>query len=351
MLTAVCILLFTLSSLQMGRTQKRKTVFIISLVGDVCIHSSLCIVCIIVMYLHKPAHSNMVSVACIVQVCTSLNIEGAMDFIINPQKSSSIKLISSWCVAVRYCIQSEHKFFLWLQIFITRKLPGHVGTVRCTSEEFQPWIFFQQDGAPPHWGSDVRQFLDATFPNRWTGRDGPTPWPPRSPDITPLDFFLWGYVKDKVFSTPVPDITNLKARNNRHLYYNNWRNVGQHVERNWLSIRRSPCNKRSTCWSVLMCYKQTSWVELHLKKKVCIPCSFLVINVCNQGKNLCSPCIMFWIGLQQLWLVLFFLFPGLFSGQGLPIARVSKQLNFYKVRMSVSHVFMLLLMRIFHQSL
>jgi hypothetical protein len=32
------------------------------------------------------------------------------------------------------------------------------------------------------------------------------------PDITLLDFFLWGYVKDKVFSTPVPDITNLKAR-------------------------------------------------------------------------------------------------------------------------------------------
>ena len=56
-------------------------------------------------------------------------------------------------------------------------------------------------------------FSDAKFPNRWTGRDGPTTWPPRSPDITPsLDFFLWGYVKDKVFSTPVPDITNLKAR-------------------------------------------------------------------------------------------------------------------------------------------
>ena len=30
--------------------------------------------------------------------------------------------------------------------------------------------------------------------------------------LRPLDFFLWGYVKDKVFSTPVPDITNLKAR-------------------------------------------------------------------------------------------------------------------------------------------
>ena len=71
---------------------------------------------------------------------------------------------------------------------------------------------FQQDGAPPRWGSHVRRFLDATFPKQWIGRDGPTPWPPRSPDITPLDSFLWGYVKDKVFSTPVPDITNLKAR-------------------------------------------------------------------------------------------------------------------------------------------
>jgi len=79
-------------------------------------------------------------------------------------------------------------------------------------KKFQPWIIFQQDGAPPHWGSHVSRFLDAKFPNRWIGRDGPTPWPPRSPDITPHDFFLWGYVKDNVFSTPVPDITNLKAR-------------------------------------------------------------------------------------------------------------------------------------------
>jgi len=28
----------------------------------------------------------------------------------------------------------------------------------------------------------------------------------------PPNFFLWGYVKDKVFSTPVPNITSLKAR-------------------------------------------------------------------------------------------------------------------------------------------
>ena len=28
----------------------------------------------------------------------------------------------------------------------------------------------------------------------------------------PLDFFVWGYIKDKVFATPVPHVTNLKAR-------------------------------------------------------------------------------------------------------------------------------------------
>ena len=57
-------------------------------------------------------------------------------------------------------------------------------------EEFQPWIIFQQDDATPNWGSDVGRFLDAAFPNRWIGRDGPTPRPPRSPDITPLLLFM-----------------------------------------------------------------------------------------------------------------------------------------------------------------
>ena len=28
-------------------------------------------------------------------------------------------------------------------------------------------------------------------------------WPPRSPDLTPCDFFLWGFVKDTVFVSPV----------------------------------------------------------------------------------------------------------------------------------------------------
>jgi hypothetical protein len=73
-------------------------------------------------------------------------------------------------------------------------------------------IFQQQDGAPPHWILFVSDFLDRTFPQRWIKRDGPTRWPPRSPDISPLDFFLWGHVKDMVYSTPIRDVTELRRK-------------------------------------------------------------------------------------------------------------------------------------------
>ena len=41
-------------------------------------------------------------------------------------------------------------------------------------------------------GRDITTFLDETSPGRWVGRGGPTAWPPRSPDLTQLDFFCMG---------------------------------------------------------------------------------------------------------------------------------------------------------------
>ena len=79
-------------------------------------------------------------------------------------------------------------------------------------EQYQPQVIFQQDGAPPRWGFEVRQFFNDTFPERWIGRDGPIPWLPLSPDITPSDFFLWGYVKDIVYRTKVRDVNDLQKR-------------------------------------------------------------------------------------------------------------------------------------------
>jgi hypothetical protein len=40
-------------------------------------------------------------------------------------------------------------------------------------EPQQPNVFFQQDGASPHWSLDVQRALNVIFPGRWIGRDGP----------------------------------------------------------------------------------------------------------------------------------------------------------------------------------
>uniref|UniRef100_A0A2R5L931 Putative transposable element n=1 Tax=Ornithodoros turicata TaxID=34597 RepID=A0A2R5L931_9ACAR len=73
-------------------------------------------------------------------------------------------------------------------------------------------LWFQHDGAPAQSSSRVRVYLDHAFPNQWVGRFGPVPWPARSPDLTPLDFFLWEYVKDRMYveDTTTPDA--LKAK-------------------------------------------------------------------------------------------------------------------------------------------
>lgn len=73
-------------------------------------------------------------------------------------------------------------------------------------------LWYQQDGAPAHYTRPVRQYLDTVFPGRWIGRRGAIEWPARSPDLTPLDFFLWGYLKSKVYVNRPNNIEELKIR-------------------------------------------------------------------------------------------------------------------------------------------
>lgn len=56
-------------------------------------------------------------------------------------------------------------------------------------------IIFQHDGAPAHFSRQVRDFLDAHYPERWMGRGGPIIWPARSPDLNVLDFFMGPHKK------------------------------------------------------------------------------------------------------------------------------------------------------------
>lgn len=73
-------------------------------------------------------------------------------------------------------------------------------------------LWFQHDGAPAHFSRAVREHLNNTYRECWIGRGGHVAWPPRSPDLTPMDFFLWGHVKSVVYSTPVATRQELVER-------------------------------------------------------------------------------------------------------------------------------------------
>jgi hypothetical protein len=75
--------------------------------------------------------------------------------------------------------------------------------------DFENYFIFQQDGAPAHYARTVCEFLNRTF-TEWMGRRGSIEWPARSPDLTVPDFFLWGYLKDKVFARGPSTIAELK---------------------------------------------------------------------------------------------------------------------------------------------
>ncbi|PSN58080.1 hypothetical protein C0J52_06513 [Blattella germanica] len=68
-------------------------------------------------------------------------------------------------------------------------------------------VIFMQDGAPPHFANVVRAWLDEMFPGRV-----PHEWPARSLDLTPCDFFLWGWAKDEVYRTKPHILEQLEAR-------------------------------------------------------------------------------------------------------------------------------------------
>lgn len=74
-----------------------------------------------------------------------------------------------------------------------------------------PQLHFMQDGAPAHFANDVREWLHDHFPGRWIGRRGAHEWPARSPDLTPCDFFLWGWAKEEVYKRKPRNLDELEA--------------------------------------------------------------------------------------------------------------------------------------------
>ncbi|GFX56096.1 uncharacterized protein TNCV_1954161 [Trichonephila clavipes] len=77
-----------------------------------------------------------------------------------------------------------------------------------------PWrsqeLWFQQDGATCHTARATIDLLKDTFGDRLISRFGPVNWPPRSCELTLLDYFLWGYVKALVYADKPQTLDHLE---------------------------------------------------------------------------------------------------------------------------------------------
>jgi hypothetical protein len=68
-------------------------------------------------------------------------------------------------------------------------------------------VYFQQDGATCHTSNASMRVIESYFCDRLISKNM---WPPRSPDLTPPDFFLWGLLKGRVYSNKPRTIDVLK---------------------------------------------------------------------------------------------------------------------------------------------
>ena len=90
-----------------------------------------------------------------------------------------------------------------LQKFFLPELRNNASAENC---------YFQQDGAPAHYARKVRDYLTQLFPNRWIGHRGNLECAACSPDLTPCNFFLWDFLKSKVYSTQPQNLEELEQK-------------------------------------------------------------------------------------------------------------------------------------------
>ncbi|GFX76859.1 uncharacterized protein TNCV_3278941 [Trichonephila clavipes] len=106
-------------------------------------------------------------------------------------------------------------------------------------------LWFQQDGATCHTARATIDLLKDTFGDRLISRFGPVNWPPRSCDLTPLDYFLWGYVKSLVYADKPQTLDHLED-NIRRVIADIRPQMLEKVIENWTSrldyIRASRCS-------------------------------------------------------------------------------------------------------------
>lgn len=128
-------------------------------------------------------------------------------------RKSGRKSIKVWCGIFQNKIVGPifFDYTLTRETYLEMILPEIGQHLDRFSDEELNEIIWQQDGAPPHNVLEVREWLNGQF-DVWIGNGGPIPWPPNSPDITPLDTFLWGFLKNKIYNNSNHSIEIIKNK-------------------------------------------------------------------------------------------------------------------------------------------
>ncbi|GFX11219.1 transposable element Tcb1 transposase [Trichonephila clavipes] len=107
-------------------------------------------------------------------------------------------------------------WLVWEGIIFGSRTDLYVQSVTLTGHIYwdvileQHELWFQQDGATCHTARATIDLLKDTFGDRLISRFGPVNWPPRSCDLTPLDYFQWGYVKSLVYADKPQTLDHLE---------------------------------------------------------------------------------------------------------------------------------------------
>lgn len=129
---------------------------------------------------------------------------------------------------------NSERYVKMLDDFLLPKLQNFPG--------YNQRTWFQQDGATSHTSNVSLPRVREIFPGKLISRRGDINWPPRSPDLTPMDFFLWGYLKSKVYVNKPTSLALLK-QNIRHEMEAITESTCQAVIRNF-SVRLNECHER-----------------------------------------------------------------------------------------------------------
>ncbi|GFT56110.1 uncharacterized protein TNCV_4625941 [Trichonephila clavipes] len=87
---------------------------------------------------------------------------------------------------------------------------GIIGPYFFKNDEGHNELWFQQDCASCHTARAAIDLLKDAFGDRLISRFGPVNWPPRSCDLTPIDYFLWGYAKSLVYADKPQTLDHLE---------------------------------------------------------------------------------------------------------------------------------------------